>query len=87
MAASTGPILAAAGISYGTAVLFNGRNPVESIRIPLMGAVAAGCLYLIERVNAGLAVGLAWLTLGTVLLVRVDPKVPTPIETFANWVK
>jgi hypothetical protein len=36
---------------------------------------------LLEKVNQTLTVGVAWVALLTVLLARIDPKKPAPVET------
>lgn len=83
MGASTGPILAAGAISLGNEMIVAGK-PIN-LRIITGTAIAAGGLVLIERLSPGLAKGLAWLALMTVLLVRVDPDVPAPLEAFNTW--
>ncbi len=83
MGASTGPILAAGAISLGNEMIVAGK-PIN-LRIITGTAIAAGGLVLIERLSPALAAGLAWLALLTVLLVRVDPDVPAPLEAFNTW--
>lgn len=85
MARSTGPMLAVGAIALGNEVILNDK-PINW-RIPVATAVAAGMLALIERLSEGLAVGLSWLALMSILLVRIDPAVPAPIESFAKWWK
>lgn len=85
MARSTGPILAAAGITVFTDVVIEGRQPAHEARVVVGAALAAGGLALLENVSEGLAIGLAWLALATVLLVRTDPNTPSPVEAFNKW--
>lgn len=85
MAASTGPILAAGGITLFTRTVVQGHLIPQEYRVIAGTALAAGGLALLEKANAGLAIGLSWLTLITVLLVRVDPKTPSPVEAFNTW--
>jgi len=86
MSRSTGPILA-----VGTIALFNETivhrhvDAVRVARIVVGTGVAAGALALFERVNEGLALGLAWVALAAILLVRMDPTTPSPVESFATW--
>jgi hypothetical protein len=86
MARSTGPIAAAAAITAFTGVIVHGRPVLDAARIAVGGAIAAGGLYLLEQVWPEGAVALSWLALVTILLVRVDPKVPAPAEAVANWI-
>jgi hypothetical protein len=83
MARSTGPILAAGAITMANQSLLNGQ-PVN-IRVALATGAAAGMLGLLEQPLPDFAVAVAWLALATVLLVRVDPKNPSPVESFARW--
>lgn len=80
---STGPILAVGGITVANAVLFNGK-PLDW-RVPIATGIAAGGFVLLEKGWEKGAVGLAWLALITVLLTRVDPATPSPIETLNTW--
>jgi hypothetical protein len=72
MADSTGPILAAGGLTFANGWLFNKTGP--DFRILVGTAIAAGGLALIERVSHPFAVGLAWLGLLTVLFTRTNGK-------------
>jgi hypothetical protein len=54
------------------------QQPVD-FRVVAGTAVAAVFLALLERLNEPLAVGLAWISLITVLFVRVG-KTPAPTE-------
>lgn len=86
MARSTGPILAAGAITLFTDVVIENQPVTERFRVVVATAIAAGGLALLEQlVSEELAVGLAWIGLVTLLLVRTDPKVPSPIEAFNNW--
>ena len=87
MAGSLGPILAAGAIVYGNAVIVNGQpayGPDQS-RIIVATLVSAAGLSLMERAMPATATALAWLALASVLLVRVDPKTPSPLESFASY--
>ncbi|MBG0819139.1 hypothetical protein HS045_33945 [Planomonospora sp. ID82291] len=57
----------------------NGRD--IDWRVPVATAFAAGAFALLEKPAPTLAVGMAWVALATVLLARVDPKTPAPVET------
>jgi hypothetical protein len=84
MARSTGPILAVGAISIANQTLL-AKKPVEiDWRIPIGTAVAAGGLALLERVSEGLAVGLAWIALVTVLFVQVDKDAGAPAENLLD---
>lgn len=83
MARSTGPILAAGAITLGNQTVFN-KQPINW-RIPIATGISAGTLALIERVSPGFAVGIAWIALVTVLVARVVPNEPTPVENALKW--
>lgn len=83
MARSTGPILAAGGITLANRTIFH-QQPVDWRVISATG-LSAGMLALLEKGVPELAVGLSWIALLTVLLTRVDPRVPAPVEGFISW--
>ncbi len=83
MSASTGPILAAGGITLFNQTIVNGQG--IDMRVPVGTAIAAGGLFLLEKISTELAVGMAWLVLVGVLLVRMKPNEPSPVENFNNW--
>lgn len=83
MARSTGPILAAGAITLGNQTIFN-KQPINW-RIPIATGITAGSLALIERLSPGFAVGIAWIALVTVLIARVIPNQPTPVENALKW--
>lgn len=85
MSRTTGPILALGGITLANRVLFNDQ-PMDW-RIPIATGITAGAFSLAEKAWEKGAVALAWLALITVLLTRVDPRVPAPVETLDNWWK
>lgn len=83
MARTTGPILAVGGITLANNVILNSQ-PIDW-RIPVATAFAAGGFALAERVSEPLAVGVAWIALVAVLLTRITPGVPSPVESLAKW--
>lgn len=86
MARSTMPILAVGGITLANQTLLHGQ-PIDW-RVPIATAFAAAALSLLEKPAPGLAVGVAWVALATVLLARVDPHTPAPVETLLKaWNK
>ena len=84
MAKTTGPILAVGGITFVNKLVSTGH---VDIRVPVGTGLAAVMFSLAERVNEGLAVGIAYIALVTVCLTRVDPKVPSPAETLLKYWK
>ncbi len=82
MARSTGIVLAVGGITAANEVLFAplaGRKVSFNWRIvPATAGLALG-LAALERIAPEFAVGLAWLSLVTVLLVPFG-NAPTPLE-------
>lgn len=79
MARSTMPIIAVGGITVFNQTILNGRE--IDWRVPVATAFAAGALALLEKPAPTLAVGVAWIALVTVLLARVEPGTPAPVET------
>lgn len=89
MAQSTGPILAAGGITWANTILLgdNKGDPFPpSFRIAFGTAIAGGFLALIERASKDLAVALSYAALLTVFFVRVG-KSPTPVERILSITK
>ena len=82
---TTGPVLAMGAITTANAVLFNGKE--FDWRVPIATGIAAGAFALAEHAWEKGAVALAWMALVTVLITRVDPKVPSPVETLNTWWK
>lgn len=82
MAKTTGVVLATGGIAVANEVLFAplaGQKIQFNWRIiPATGLFAFG-LAALEKVAAGFALALAWLSLATVFIVRLG-NAPTPLE-------
>ncbi len=83
MSATTGPILALGGITMFNSMILNGK-PLDP-KIPFGTAIAAGALALVEKGWPRGAEALAWLALVTVLVARVQPGVPSPVESLNAW--
>jgi len=76
MAKSTGVVLAVGAISFGNQLF---ANHELDFKIPVATAVAAVLLAGLEHVSQPLAVGIAWISLLTISLTRVNGK-PSPAE-------
>lgn len=80
---STGPIL-----TIGAVTMFNQSivhsEPVNW-RVAIATGFAAGAFALMEQAAPDVAPALAWVALVTVLLVRTNPRVPSPVESFFQW--
>lgn len=83
MSATTGPVLAAGAITVANAVVFNDAE--MDWRIPVATTMLAGGFYLLERVAGDVAEVLAWTLVVTTLITRVDPNVPSPMESAVTW--
>jgi len=83
MAQTTGPILAVGGITVFNQSVLNNK-PIDW-RVPIATGFLAGGFALFEKGNASLAKGIAWTALLTVLLTRLDPKVPSPVESLLKY--
>ena len=67
MARSTGPVLATGTITFLNQWIGNGKSP--DFTILFATGIAAGGLYLFEKVSPELAVGIAWIALVTSFLI------------------
>jgi hypothetical protein len=85
MSASTGPVVAAGAIVVGNAVIIHNQTIASQSRVIISTGIVAGGLFLAEQVAPQAARAFAWLILLTVLLVRAEPNVPSPAESFATW--
>jgi len=83
MARSTGPILAVGAVTIVNQVIVH-KQPMDW-RVPIATGFAAGAFALMERGWEAGAVGLAWLALFTTLFVRLQPGVPSPVESFVEF--
>jgi hypothetical protein len=83
MARSTGPILALGAVTVVNASVVHGQ-PIDW-RVPIATGLLAGVFAVGEHAWADGVVGLAWLAFGAVMLSRVNPKVPSPTESFLAW--
>lgn len=83
MARTTGPILALGAITVGNSVIIHEKEMEwwQPVTVGLTAILFAGA----EKVVPTLAIGLAWLALATVVLVRVNPSTPSPVESLAKW--
>lgn len=82
---TTGPVLAIGAITLANNVLFNDK-PFDW-RVPIATGISTGAFALAEKAWPKGAIALAWMALVTILITRVDPKVPSPVETLNNWWK
>lgn len=83
MARSVGPILAVGGITMANQSLLNNK-PLDW-RVPVATAIAAGAFALMEKGWEDGAVALAYLSLLSVLFVRLEPNTPAPVESALKW--
>lgn len=79
MADSTGPILAVGAITIANQSLLSEPQQEIDFRVVPATAIVAIGLALLERASRGLAVGIAWIALVTVLFVRLG-RAPSPAE-------
>lgn len=83
MSATTGPVLAAGLITVTNRTVFSGE-PMDW-RVPIATGLTAVAFSLAERVWEQGAQILAWTALATIILTRVDSKVPSPAENALSW--
>lgn len=82
---TTGPILAVGAIALGNETIV-ANQPIDW-RIPVGTGIAAAGFALFEELWEEGAVALAWLSLVTVLFVRINANTPSPVEAFFAWRK
>jgi hypothetical protein len=83
MAATTGPILAVGAITLANQSVFHDKE--VDWRVPIATGAAALAFSGLEKAFPDIARVLAWGTLTAVLLTRMDPSVPSPVESFLTW--
>lgn len=83
MAKTTGVILAIGAVTVANRVIFNSQD--MDWKIPVATGLASITFAALEKVNQEAALGLSYLALVTVLLTRIDPKVPSPTESALDW--
>lgn len=79
MARSTGPILAIGAITLVNQTVLN--NQSFDMRVALATGTAAIGFSFLENTIGPPVVTLAWVALITTLFVRLNPRVPSPIES------
>lgn len=83
MSQTTGPILATGAITVANQTIFHDK-PMDW-RVPIATGLAAIGFGLAERVWPQGTKILAWTVFGTVLLTRMQPDVPSPVESALSW--
>jgi hypothetical protein len=86
MAKSTTPMLLVTGMTYGNAVLLNGKSPSSELKILLAGGIATLVLAGIEEIPdlAPLAVGIAWIAFITAFVAPVNGG-PSVAQNLINY--
>lgn len=85
MSQTTGPILALGAVTVINNTVFNDK-PMDW-RIPIATGFAAIGFNFAERVFPDGAQVLAWTALLSVLVTRMNPSVPSPVESALAWWK
>lgn len=83
MSRTTGPVLALGAVTVVNKSVFN-DEPMDW-RIPIATGLLAVGASLAERAAPELAEVLVWTALLTTLLTRLDPSVPSPVESAQAW--
>lgn len=83
MAETTGPILAAGGLTWANQTILSDA-PTEqlfekSVRLGVATALLAGVFFGLEKFSPAIAVPLAWTALVTAAVIRVNGR-PGPVE-------
>lgn len=80
---TTGPILAIGAITVANASVFNDEE--IDWRVPVATGIAAMGFAAAERMWAPGARALAWTALVAICFTRIDPDVPSPVESMLLW--
>lgn len=83
MSQTTGPVLALGAVTVVNRTVFNGE-PMDW-RIPLATGLTAVGANLLEKAFPKGAEILAWTAFLTVLVTRLEPGVPSPVESAVKW--
>lgn len=83
MSLTTGPVLAMGAVTVVNQTVFN-DEPMDW-RVPVATGLAAIGFSIAERAWPQGSKMLAWTALGTVLLTRTQPNVPSPVESALSW--
>lgn len=85
MARSTGPVIAMGVIVVANDVIVHKKPLAGEAKVLVATGITAVALGMLEQASESIAVGLAWVALITVMMTRIDPKTPAPLESIANW--
>jgi len=85
MSRSLGPILATGALTMANQSIFHGQ-PIDW-RVPIATGLAGIGFSLFENVSPQIAVILAWTAFLTAMLTRINPSVPSPVESAVQWWK
>lgn len=83
MSATTGPVLALGAVTVVNKTVFN-DEPMDWRIVVATGLLAVG-FNLGERLAPQAAEILAWTALLTSLVTRINPSVPSPVESAVTW--
>ena len=83
MSKTTGPILALGAVTVANRTVFN--HKAMDWRIPIATGLLAIGGSLVEKAAGDLAEVLAWTALLATLVTRLDPSVPSPVESALAW--
>lgn len=78
-----GPVLATGAVTIVNQTVFHDQ-PMDW-RISIATGLAAIGFSLVERVAPQVAELLAWTAFISVMFTRIDPKVPSPVESATTW--
>lgn len=83
MAQTTGPVLAIGGITIANQSILHSKS--VDWRIPAATGLACLMFSAAERAWPEGARMLAWTALAAVCLTRLDPDIPSPVESAWSW--
>jgi len=83
MAQTTGPILAIGAITVANMSVFHEEE--VDWRVPVATGIAALGFAAAERMWAPGAKALAWTALVAICFTRIDPDIPSPVESMLQW--
>lgn len=85
MSKALGPILATGAVTIVNRTVFHDK-PMDW-RVPIATGFAGIGFVMFEKAAPEFAVIVAWTAFLTIMLTRVDPGVPSPVESALQWWK
>lgn len=83
MSLTTGPVIALGAVTVVNQTVFN--DEAMDWRIPVATGLLAVGFFLAEKASPQGAQVMAWTALMATLFTRLDPDIPSPVESALKW--